>query len=217
MRYAQAIQGNFQLALDYANALIADQSSKYHLLHRQERAVVLRLLGRHGEALKEFDDLLLEPPGFDYECQIERSCVKYQMGDKDGALEDARHAEHMGPARCGQFFLVLLSFHAIPAEFREWISKVCNTSQLHNRLLVPALCSSSYISTGDGEQDEDTALLEQALAMSMTGIPSAESGGDDQDLAHGWTSLKSWKVLRLFAKCKVVFSILFSLTGNGRN
>ncbi|KAG0564867.1 hypothetical protein KC19_8G146300 [Ceratodon purpureus] len=265
MSYAQAIQGNFQVALDYANALIQDRTSNFHLLHRQERAVILRLLGKHVEALKEFDDLL--KPGFDYECQIERSCVKYLMGNKDEALEDARYAQHICPAREASH-ASLLSFNAIPPDFREWISKVCNTSNLHYSLLVPAPSTSgSSIVISDVEdgskfgmnpnldpelalalqismeeerpsqeaalnqsvedyttnelqageryrafqvaslepswliasesapssstpacrdlimcsvsQDDDAALLEQALAMSI-----AESGGDDEDLAH---------------------------------
>ncbi|KAG0608914.1 hypothetical protein M758_8G142700 [Ceratodon purpureus] len=265
MRYAQAIRGNFQVALDYANALIQDRTSVHHLLHRQERAVILRLLGKHGEALKEFDDLL--KPGFDYECQIERSCVKYLMGNKDEALEDAHYAQRICPAR-EALHVSLLSFNAIPPDFREWISKVCNTSKLHYNLLVPAPSTSGssivnsdvedgskfgmnpnldpelalalQVSTEEGRppqeaalnqsvedyttnelqagesyrafqvaslepswliasesasssstpacrdlimcsvsQDDDAALLEQALAMSM-----AESGGDDEDLAH---------------------------------
>jgi len=65
-------------------------------------------------------------------------------------------------------------------------------------------------------QDDDTALLEQALAMSMaeaaqaaaaagggpaaTDISMVESGGDDQDLAYGRASCvyaRHWRVLLL--------------------
>lgn len=142
MRYAQAIKGNFQVALDYANALVADEASPHHLLHRQERGVVLRLLGKHAEALQEFDELLA--PGFDYECHIERSCVKYLMGDKDGARKEARHAHRNCPARDGQQLMsLLLSSRAIPPEFCAWISNVCNTSNLCCNLMVPPGESSS--------------------------------------------------------------------------
>lgn len=68
-------------------------------------------------------------------------------------------------------------------------------------------------------QDDDTALLEQALAMSMAeaaqaaaaaggptvaDISMAESGGDDQDLAYGRTSCdyaRHWRVLLLMYQC----------------
>jgi hypothetical protein len=110
--------------------------------------VLLRLLGRHGEALKELDDLLAD--GFDYECQIERSCVRYLMGDKDRALEDARHAQRMNPMP-GQLAPLQLSLHAIPPEFRELISNVCDTTHLYYHLLVPVPSSSSAsIFTDDG-------------------------------------------------------------------
>jgi hypothetical protein len=35
----------------------------------------------------------------------------------------------------------------------------------------------------------------------MSEIPLAKSDLDDQDLAHGWTSLKSRKILQFLASC----------------
>lgn len=63
-------------------------------------------------------------------------------------------------------------------------------------------------------QDDETALLEQALAMSMAeaaaaaaagsaiaDIPMAESGGDDQDLAFGMLDKGSVVPLCCFVRC----------------
>ena len=82
--YTQAMKGNNQIALELANTLVEDIQNEYA---RQERAVILRLMGKYAEALKEFDDVLAS--GEDYECLIQASYIKNLMGDESGALEYA--------------------------------------------------------------------------------------------------------------------------------
>lgn len=132
MMYMQAMRGNHQIALDYADDMIKNAPEgecsscgphcsladvKYI---RQIRAVVLRLMGRYEEALNEFDDILAG--GEDYECLTQASYIKHLLQDENGALAYACRAKlqshHAAVGAVGDF---VLSYTALPEEFRQWL------------------------------------------------------------------------------------------------
>ena len=95
---------------------------------RQERAVILRLMGKYAEALKELRDLLTN--GEDYECLIQLSYLMHLMKDKSGALEYACRAKRLdapwlarGLDRPGMCAFVL-GFKALPDAYRQWLLNV---------------------------------------------------------------------------------------------
>jgi len=93
--YAQATKGRHQRASDYSEKLIeTSQDAKEHFFFRQERAVIWRLMGKHEDAHKEFNDLLLAN-GETYELLIQTSYLKHLMKDKHGALEYALRAKKL--------------------------------------------------------------------------------------------------------------------------
>ena len=130
--YMQAMRGSLQIALDYANKVIeiahsADGCGYAELVLqvRQERAVILRLMGTYDEALKEFEDILAAEE--DYECLIQTSYLKHLMEDESGALEYARRAKKIEPPRIhepsyGPFLLG--GFKTLPNAYRLWLLKV---------------------------------------------------------------------------------------------
>jgi tetratricopeptide (TPR) repeat protein len=138
--YMQAMRGSLQIALDYANKMIeiahsADGCGYAELvvqeyrenkdLVRQERAVILRLMGRYDEALKEFEDILATEE--DYECLIQTSYLKHLMEDESGALEYARRAKKIEPPEiCKTSYgaFRLSGFKTLPNEYRLWLLKV---------------------------------------------------------------------------------------------
>jgi tetratricopeptide (TPR) repeat protein len=137
--YTQAMKGSHQIGLDYANILLQiiqhaygcwyDESTvqvfrKNEELVRQERAVILRLMGKYEEALREFDDLLAH--GEDYECLIQMSYLKHLMGDKSGALEYARQAKKIESPEVDKpgYGAFVLGFKALPDEYRQWLRSV---------------------------------------------------------------------------------------------
>jgi tetratricopeptide (TPR) repeat protein len=74
--FSQAMKGNHQMALEYANKVIEVIHNAYRFEDRiesleknekfvkREGAMVLRLMGNYADALKEFNDLLAR--GEDY-------------------------------------------------------------------------------------------------------------------------------------------------------
>jgi hypothetical protein len=94
----QALRGCHQISLDNAETLLENIRHAIECGHdesvvqafrnkesfvRQERAVILRLMGKYAGALKELRDLLTN--GEDYECLIQLSYLMHLMKDKSGA------------------------------------------------------------------------------------------------------------------------------------
>jgi tetratricopeptide (TPR) repeat protein len=128
--YTQAMKASHQVALDYANTMIdviqnayesrCDKSQepvffKEEEFIKQERAVILRLMGKYDEALREFDDLLTLEES--YECLIQTSYLKHLMEDKGGALEYALRAKDMN------LRVVIFSYIRLVMEHSNWVSK----------------------------------------------------------------------------------------------
>ena len=138
--YMQAMRGSLQIALDYANKVIeiahsADGCGYAELVLqefrknkdavRQDRAVILRLMGTYDEALKEFEDILAAEE--DYECLIQTSYLKHLMEDESGALEyacRAKRIESPGIHEPSYGAFQLGGFNTLPNAYRLWLLKV---------------------------------------------------------------------------------------------
>lgn len=143
--YTLAMKGNHEIALEYANKMVEviqnldvcdyDESIVQFFktnggLIRQERAVILRLMGKYEEALKEFDDLLA--PEEDYECLIQMSYLKSLMKDEKGSLEYALRAKKLEGYRelhSPRYGAFILGCKALPDKYRQWCSSVVDESQ----------------------------------------------------------------------------------------
>lgn len=127
--YTQATKGRHQRALDYAEKLIQiSQGAKEQFIFRQERAVTWRLMGKHEDAHKEFDDILLAN-GETYELLIQTSYLKHLMEDKRGALEYALRAKkflecHHELSTTSGYGAFTLGFKALPNDYRQWLWNV---------------------------------------------------------------------------------------------
>ncbi|KAG0504744.1 hypothetical protein M758_N021900 [Ceratodon purpureus] len=148
--FTQAMKGSHQIALEYANKMIEDIENAYRcgydesilqrfreheMLAKQERAVILRLMGRYEEALREFDDLLAH--GKNYERLTQMSYLKHLMGDQSGALEYGRRAkefEFLSPFYVPDGGAFLLSSRALPYEYREWLLSASCSNELPKEL-----------------------------------------------------------------------------------
>ena len=139
----QALRGCHQISLDNAETLLENIRHAIECGHdeavvqafrnkenfvRQERAVILRLMGKYAEALRELRDLLTS--GGDYECLIQLSYLLHLMKDESGALEYACRAKRLdapwlarGLDRPGMCAFVL-GFKALPDAYRQWLLNV---------------------------------------------------------------------------------------------
>jgi tetratricopeptide (TPR) repeat protein len=120
--YAQAMKGRHEIALGYADEMIERAlCSEHAVCMRQERAVILRMMGKNEEAESEFKNLLA--PGEDYECLIQMSYIKHLEGDFKGALKYARRAKKLeSPVRFDMpEYRFTLAVKALPTEFCHWL------------------------------------------------------------------------------------------------
>ena len=132
MRFMQAMKGSHELALHYdkkiSEAGLKDLKENQTHKRSVERAVILRLMGKYEEALKEFaDDLYMDCRRCHYECLVQMSYLLDRMGDKIGALDYACGAKKLegdielnGPGS-GAF---RLGVKALPKEYRHWLLNV---------------------------------------------------------------------------------------------
>ena len=113
--YVQAMKGNYQIALEYANK-IHEAHIEYKSLCSPERATILRLMGRYDEALQEFHGYLemFKPR---YGDLIQVCYLKYLMHDKIGAFEYALRAKRLEGGELDEAFC--LGSQALPDEFRQ--------------------------------------------------------------------------------------------------
>lgn len=122
-----AMKGSHLIALEYVNKM---QTCFKHgnVVYMPDRwvngAIILRLMGKYGEALKLFDGMLAN--GEDYECLIQASYLKYLMEDKSGALEYARRAKKVESPETNMpgYGAFSLGFKALPDQYRQWLLNV---------------------------------------------------------------------------------------------